>query len=228
MLQKVIKAALLMLLGLFIVGMLPLGGPAIKVLPFGWLKFLNRTLPDVTINWSGVGMVVLCSGLIIVALQSFLGWLHRTYHGGETRWRWRWSVAVYGAFWILFGIAIGASGAMRQTIWLLQFTEPVYKARRHEFAELRMMTGAVESALLETGSDLHKSQSLLASYRTGFGSWDHHQFVFMADSSNRVERVLIIPRDPAAQRKVGFAVAGDPNVAEHVPIERLGEFLGHN
>jgi hypothetical protein len=229
MLQKAIKAGLLVLLLLFIASALPLGWPAIKILPFGWVNFLHRTLPDVSINWSGIGMVVLCSGLIIVALQWFLGWVHRACRAEEFPWRWRWTVTIYASFWILFGIVIGASGAMRQTTWLLQFTEPVYKARRHEFTELRMVTSAVELALLETGRDLHKSQSLLASYRSGgFGSWDHHQFVFLADSSNRIETVLIVPRDPDAQRQVGFTVVGDNNVGEHVPIERLGEFLGRN
>ena len=215
-----------MLLGLFILGMLPLGGPAFKVLPFGWLKFLNRTLPDATINWGGVGMVVLCSGIMVLALQWFLNWLYPALSTQAARWPWRWTISLYAFFWILFGIVMGASGAMRHAVWLSQITEPIYKVRENTYVALRMASSEMESILMDTQGDIHAAQALLAASRgQGVGAWDRHQFVLIGDSSNRFVKALVIPREPEAQRKVGFVTLGASSPSGHQPIERLPDFL---
>src|SRR3954469_10093687 len=126
MLRTVIKCLLLLSLLLFVASLTPLGRASITVVPFGWLQFLGRTLPSVTVNWSSVGMVVLCSALMLLVLQRFLSWLYLAFARGAERpsvWRWRWTLALYAFFWILFVIVIGASGVMRHATWLVQFTE---------------------------------------------------------------------------------------------------------
>jgi hypothetical protein len=129
-----------------------------------------------------------------------LKWLYSALSSPTAQWPWRWTISLYAFFWILFAVVMGASGAARQTSWLLQFKEPIYKPR--EYAGLRIASSELEAVLLEGKGDLRKAQSYLAaSRRAGFGSWDQYQYVFLTDSSNRVETALIIPRDPEAQRK---------------------------
>lgn len=118
MLRIATKWVLLLLLALFVASLTRVGGAAIGVVPFGWVKFLARTLPNVTVIWSGIGTVALCSALVLLTLQLFLQWLYAAMSPRSTSpyrpatWSWRWTVAVYACFWILFAIVIGASGAM--------------------------------------------------------------------------------------------------------------------
>src|SRR5436190_12819281 len=178
MLRTVIKWVLLLLLVLVVASMTQLGRAAMAVVPFGWLQFVARTFPNVTINWSGIGMVVLCSALIVAGLQWFLSWLCVTLAPGPEQpvsWPWRWTFALYAFFWILFGIVMGASGAMRQTTWLIEFTEPLYRRRVNGYVELRQASAEVETALLESNGDIQKAQKLLMSFRqSAAGAWDHH------------------------------------------------------
>lgn len=42
---------------------------------FGWFSFLERVWPRISVSWSGVGMVALCSALILAGLHSLCAWL---------------------------------------------------------------------------------------------------------------------------------------------------------
>jgi hypothetical protein len=226
MLRTVVKYVLLLFLGFFVASLTPLGRASIAVVPFGWFRFLGRTLPHITVNWSGIGMVILCSLPALFLLQRFLSWLCVTLaSNAEQRlaWRWRWTLALYAFFWILFGIVLGASGVMRQTTWLIQFTEPLYKPRINGYLELRAAAGAAQMALLDSSNDVQQAQKLLTSFRPdGAGAWDHHEFVFLTNATGRID-VVIIPRDPEVQSKAGFVLLSDRE--QHYPITNLSAVL---
>src|SRR5262245_12051024 len=115
MLLKIIRAglsALLFLFALMILGAMLGSWTALGRLTFGWLNFLQRTLPDVTVNWSGIGMVALCSAVMVAGIH----WLCSSLRRAATPealgpWRWRWTFALFASLWVTFGIVIGASGA---------------------------------------------------------------------------------------------------------------------
>src|SRR5262245_40177531 len=71
-------------------------------LAFGWLRFPARTLPKVSINWSGVFMVVVCSTIIWWLLLRITRSRRRT-------------TGIFGAVWLLFVICIAASGLFAHT-----------------------------------------------------------------------------------------------------------------
>ena len=97
----------------------------------GWFSFLARVLPQVTMNWSGIGMAVVCSALVIGWMHWLCQWFyaHWVRHGspdGDVRWRWTWTASLYGGVWLLFLAAIGVTGVVHQVGWLAATKEPLY------------------------------------------------------------------------------------------------------
>ncbi len=43
-------------------------------LVFGWVGFLGRTLPAISINWDLIGMVAICFTILFVRIQYLVSW----------------------------------------------------------------------------------------------------------------------------------------------------------
>src|SRR4026207_2210934 len=124
-------------LGLILPELLSAGSLFVSVF-FGWFSFLQRVWPNVTVNWNGIGMVLLCSVLIIAGLHSLSGWLFTSVTTKANtcpglRWRWSWTLALYAGVWMLFAAIMGAVGVAHQVGWLFRFGEPFYRPRKHVF-----------------------------------------------------------------------------------------------
>src|SRR5688572_6849994 len=164
MMRKLIKAGLFVLLLLFALRVLavtiaPQGGgwTTTKILSIGWIDFLRRNLPEVTLNWSGIALVILCSLVISIGAHWLCKWLHRAVNPEALRsWSWRWTLALVASFWLTFGIVIGASGAARHMKWLAEFDEPLYKERVNYFVDMRMAALELEYLLQEPDADLNR------------------------------------------------------------------------
>jgi prepilin-type processing-associated H-X9-DG protein len=94
----------------------------VRILVFGWIAFLGRTIPRATINLSGVvsGAVTL---LLLVALVHYFGrWLARgssAEPGGLRRpWRLRWSVSIVGSVILMFVVGYASVGLARHLGWI--------------------------------------------------------------------------------------------------------------
>ena len=236
MLRRITKIAGFLLACLFGLGLLaamlgPQGGgwKAIRILSFGWLDFLQRTLPDVTVNWSAIGMVVLCSLVIVVCTQWFFRWLHKAIVQENSQpWRWRWTLALFASLWLTFGIVIGASGAVRHIKWLVESDEPIYRQGinpsdfRFAAMELNGLLQGVEwePARLQT--------YLMSRSRRGgpLGAWDKYHYIILTAGSKHVASVVILPRDPEMQRSFGFVVSSEPG--ERISIDQLPRYLVSN
>ena len=55
------------------------------------------------------------------------------------------------------------------------------------------------------------------------GSWDQYQLLFLTKASNRVGSVLILPRNPAMQRRFGFHLSSEGY--NTIPIEQLPNYI---
>src|SRR6185295_9619329 len=75
----------------------------------GWLTFLPERLPRATVNWSGVGMLVLCLALTISVGHNFCGSLWRG-SGNEGSWRPRWTLAGVAVIVLLFVSGMAVTG----------------------------------------------------------------------------------------------------------------------
>jgi len=188
----------------------------IRRLPLGWGGFLRRTLPEVTTNWHGIGMVAVCSVILLFGLHSLGGWLYGaggSKEGGGRAWSWRWTGVVFGSFWLLFALVMGASGLSRQLVWLSEFDGPLYVERQSGWMEIKQADLAIRMALQEEEDN---GMHALASFRNGEHErahskptlWEAHHVLLFTNANGRHVGHILVPRDPQARQRIGFLVSG--------------------
>ena len=118
------------------IGLLALGAALFseigRILLFGWIAFLGRTIPRATVNISGVvsGAVML---VLLVALVHYFGrWLLRASSaepGAVPRpWRFRWSLSIVGSVILMFAVGYASIGLARHLGWIFS-SGPTYASR---------------------------------------------------------------------------------------------------
>ena len=188
----------------------------IRALPFGWISFLGRTLPEVTTNWAGIGMVVLCSALILLSLHWLLNALTRR------RFRFRWSLSIFAAVWLLFCLIIAVAG-LNGTAAMLKNEK--WFAPRSGYGDLRMASLHARMALNDAPNDLTHLKRLLLESEGRFGKPVWEDFEFLICPAENSVLVVVIPREPRTRQRVGFSIVGDSNSADYIPSARLPEKL---
>ena len=231
--QLIILAVLLVLILLYLPILSPELGLLFSRVPFAWMAYLWRTLPNVEFNWSGIGMVVLCSAIALALGHSFRKWLYRQIGGSAPAkglpgiWPVRWTFALYGGFWLLFAIVMTASGLARTTTWFFQFDKPFYVARSGNsyIAEMKQIEGMVALAALECKGDVSRMREWMFEFGQDYRPppWEKHEFLFFPAPDNILEAAIFYPRDIEAQRRVGFWMYG-AGEKEH-PIDKLTEVI---
>jgi hypothetical protein len=85
--------------------------------------FLARAVPQMTVNWSAIGMSVVALTLFVVGVDRCGRWFCREgRYGnfGETRnWRLRWTAYIAASIVVLFAAGIGLVGISHQVGWLV-------------------------------------------------------------------------------------------------------------
>lgn len=184
---------------------------------FGWLLFILRVWPAVTVNWSGVGMVLLCSILIIAGLHSLSRWLFgsvaaRVAACAGMQWRLSWSFALYAAIWLLFAAIMGAVGVAHQVGWLVRSHEPFYKLRRdpsglrdslkNKALTLFYWAEYARWDLETTKREFLKDEAKHSSDRPNV--FEDLHVVFFEGNDGKLAGSLIFHRDPKTQVEAGF------------------------
>ncbi|MEW4570091.1 DUF1559 domain-containing protein [Tautonia sp. JC769] len=121
-------ALILLFLALALMGLVvPLD--AVIALTMGWVFFLNRVVPEVTIARDGVITGLLCLIGFVVGAHALLAWFARQRGAGDTGesrpWPVRWTAAMTGTLLVMFVAGIAATGIVHQVGWLLTSREPV-------------------------------------------------------------------------------------------------------
>jgi len=101
-------------------------GESLGRLAFGWVSYLVRVVPKVTISGDGVFTGVFCLILFTVGLHLFLRWFHREIqttagspNHGSRRWSPRWTASLVSIVVLMFVTGISAAVVMHQVGWLL-------------------------------------------------------------------------------------------------------------
>ena len=183
----------------------------------GWIGFLRRVLPELTWNPAAVGMFVLCSLVTLAGIQSFGRWLR----GGDA-WRWKWTLSLYAALWLLFLTVMGATGVAHQVGWLVVSKEPWFGMRNQvRFSGITAkndMKGLAKRAVLNGKEHQWQCGAMQAAFWaevTALGTkppQEKFQALFLPGASNRVVAVIIFPRSRNLQNRAGLALV-TPNSA---------------
>ena len=113
------------------------------LLAFGWLPYLLRTLPEVSIAGPDLVFAVACLATLGVGGHHFLQWIYRSWRSGEarsdetTRWQPRWTGSLLALLVLLFTANIATVGVVHQLGWIAaapilthSWSAPTFRARR--------------------------------------------------------------------------------------------------
>lgn len=178
--------------------------------------------------------MIVCSAVAMGCLHWLCAWFYSHLRAGAVEseaavpplWSRRWTFALYAGFWILFGIVMGAAGLMREVSWLMESQEPLRVERVSHYFELRMAALEMQNALLDGEGDLAKTRAaFMGTSHQGLSrrptAWERHHALFFEDASGGLNAVVIFPRDPQVQSKVGFTVVTDRYDGEVQPMTNL-------
>lgn len=106
----------------------------------GWVAFLIRVIPQMTVDWGGTFTAILSLAGLGGGLHLFLRWLwakvqlNKPPHALPPRnWKIRWTAAILGTVVLTFAAGIAAVGVTHQTAWLVSSPEP-WRSDRSAFA----------------------------------------------------------------------------------------------
>ena len=100
-------------------------------LVFGWVLFLLRVAPQITIDVSATVTALVCLVILTVGLHLFLRWLYGTiqranaHEASASRWRTRWTGMLLALMVSMFLAGISAVGVSHQVVWLFTSRESI-------------------------------------------------------------------------------------------------------
>jgi hypothetical protein len=192
-------------------------------LVFGWIGFLERTLPKISWNWDIAGMGLVCVALILFLAHRFLDWLTGNIanrRGKSWRWPWKWTWCGLSAVMIFFLVGMSVGGMVHQIGWIVSSPEPWFEIKGGSYKEryeMRMIGMTFRTTLAEAKGDPAALRSKIWSFeKENFGeranpSWlEDYQMFFVLKADQKVAGLIAFPRDPQKCSKTGaLYVFGD-------------------
>lgn len=181
----------------------------------GWVAFLFRVVSAMTVSWSGIGMVVVCSLLIVAGMHSLSTWLyaHAAGRAGKAlpeQWRWSWTISLYLGVWLIFMAIMGAVGVAHQVGWLMRSKEPLMLQQSYRGSTLYDLQNLGRELTFAAGSwkaDTIRYAILgLTSRNKRNPAVEDYHFVPLEGERGEVSAVAIFPRDPVLLANVGFVL----------------------
>lgn len=219
------SVAALLLFVMVLPFLVPASFRSLGTILFGWLAFLKRVAPQVSLSGSGIGMVVLCSVLIVAGLNSLGRWFTRS-SPDRPNWRWSWSVSIYAVLWLLFLAAMGVTGFVHQVAWLIRSKEPwTVESTKRERVQLQLSATELLLSAKDSAWDIQVTQrSFFENERlpriTGRLLQEELQVVFVPGSSNRFAAAVIFFRDPNKRDRSGLIVVDRSGQKWHPPTDK--------
>lgn len=146
-----------------LVNLFRMGGPLL----FGWIPFLGRTLPEISLNWDLIGMAGLCFVILFLAVHYLVTWgisARPSEPAVKPQWRRGQTFAVLCAIGVMFLAGMAMGGIAHQIGWLLNSDQPMVEAKQRYYrniAEMKQLAGGFEQAMLEHKGDLAEVQQEL-------------------------------------------------------------------
>jgi hypothetical protein len=182
---------------------------------FGWINFLQRTVPSISWNWDLIGMAALCVVLIALMGHRFASWMvagvaNRS--GKGWRWRWRWTWGGLAGLGLMFLVGMSVGGAAHQIGWMAGSQEPWFERKPrfvHDMIQMRDLEREIQFVLAETNMVAGVRQRLIGSEaekrsleRRKISSLQSFHVLFVSTNRQQVDGVIIFPRAKEASARL--------------------------
>jgi hypothetical protein len=131
--KRFLKLAGIIVVALMFLSCLGLAFPVevVGLVLFGWIPFLLRTPPRMTVEPTAIAVAGVALLLLIAITHSLARWLFVHFQAGlalQRPWRLRWSAAIVGMVVLLFASGIRLIVTVHQVGWLATTKEPLIYA----------------------------------------------------------------------------------------------------
>jgi hypothetical protein len=120
-------AGLLALILLVLAAFQPTG----QAILFGWFAFIRRNFPQATAEPAALATGALFLFLLIAVIEVFARSLLRSIPQESTaaprRWRFRWTLSIVSALFLMFAVGYSTIGLARHIGWMVNSNEPYYQ-----------------------------------------------------------------------------------------------------
>jgi hypothetical protein len=199
------------------------GGAGLVEVPiylvFGWITFLARTIPKISVNVDMLAFSAVCLTATLLFANYFLIWIVNaiaTARGAQLKWRWKWTCAGFTAVSLLFLVGMSVIGLVHQLGWLATTTDPMYTRLGISVIQnqipMRNVTTLVRSGGYRTIEQFKTElfqQRIYFDNSTPNAIAERFHILVITSPSNEVTGVLIFPRDPKARERFGGMMALD-------------------
>jgi hypothetical protein len=193
---------------------------ALVALVFGWITFLQRTVPSITWNWDLVGMAALCVVLIALLGHRFASWIVTSIankSGKNWGWPWRWTWCGLTVLGLMFLVGMSVGGAAHQIGWIAGSQEAWFERKprfMHDMIQMRDLEREIQIILAETNTVAGVRQRLITSdtekrslERRKISSLQSFHVLIVSTNRQQVDGVIIFPRaEEVKSRLHGFFV----------------------
>jgi hypothetical protein len=202
------------------------------LLAVGWIPFIVRVFPEVTLNIPAILETVLVVAVLGVGSHLFLRWLWqqlRAQQGEASPWPVRWSVSALALLVLLFLATMATVGIGHHLGWLASSRDPLVQSdwlfRTSQWSTPSLCDKAL--ALAREGvSDAEIPRMLLTQEETREKAEQMHVVIQRKEGSK--ETVLVFSRDPVVRGENGVVRCGGGLHAddkETVPAAALPRLL---
>lgn len=203
-------------------------------LPMGWVGFLRRIVPLIKVNWSVIGMFVVCLAMILGGTQYFFSWLYVSVQKAKDPdatvrgWSWRWTGSLIAAASLPFFVGMAVIGVVHQAGWMLTSEEPMCTARGNIFMLMSQEDLAFRIAENDLGPNAPFS---FDDFRKGVreNSMMKHndklQTLVIEDALGHPSGLMVLFRNPELRAKRQFLFSAPDEQRQFLPPDQLPELL---
>ncbi len=200
----------------------PIGDSILFHLLFGWVGYLARVVPQVSVRWDGIGYFVGAIVLLGLTIHRIASWLRREMSAQQHRWKWRSTGMVLGIVIVMFVAGIAMIGITHQSYWLVSDDRDLMvptlpgHGRQSEY-NLRMIIPAVNQSqqIHRWGGDDNQPKHSWITYALPYATytsaidknlpWDH------PDNQSETQKLIPVLLNPGLKPAVlrdedGFGV----------------------
>lgn len=182
---------------------------------FGWIGFITRTIPKISVNIDMILFAGLCLLIVLVIGHQFTLWLVSSITS-KFKWTWKWTfVAVIG---VCLPMLVGMSvvGLVHQIGWISSSTEPLYRVVGRGYMERFEMMNIIPNLQGHEFSNSDEVKEALRKTYVRSDRWsanfygDKFHVLIISTPTNDFSGFLIFPRDVEVRKKVGgILIHGD-------------------